>query len=159
MGLFGQKWATHLLAGIFTRFLLAYWCIASVYHCGNNMRVLLLTSQSITKPIPPKTRSWANLCRFSRFQLSITPKVFDQIQKFFHNCSEKPNRFFLKKGVTGTLNWTFQSFLKSSEKNPKDLAATFFGFHTKTAVIQEFRRQYLYPFRVGEQCMGESLIN
>ena len=89
-----KNWTTHLL-GIFTRFLLAYWSIASVYQRGNNMRVLLLTSRSITKPIPPKTRSWPNLCRFSRFQLAITPKVFNQIQNFFHrNAQKNLNLFF-----------------------------------------------------------------
>ena len=105
MGVFGKTSTTHLL-GIFTRFLLAYLSIASVYQCGNNMRVLLLASQSITKPISPKTRSWPNLYRFSRFQLAITLKVFDQIQTFFHRNTQKNLIVFKilrQKGVKRTL--------------------------------------------------------
>ena len=50
----------------------------------------------ITKPIPPKTRSWPNLCRFSKFQLAITPKVFGQILKFFHRNAQKNLDWFLR---------------------------------------------------------------
>ena len=56
-------------------------------------------------PLPsfPFARSWSTS---NLFQLAITPKVFDQIQKFFHRNTQK-NLFFFKilkqKWVRGTL--------------------------------------------------------